>query len=127
MAYVESDFYTETYQGTLLEDENIEKQLSKSSDQIDSLTFNRIVGIGFENLTPFQQEKIKKAICELAEFNYQYYDYLYAPINAFSAGSISVSFNGVNKINGVYAPDSVINILNQTGLTCRSFNYRGYM
>ena len=47
--------------GGLIEDD-IEKYLISASRHIDSLTFNRIVAKGFENLTDFQRE-IVKTVC----------------------------------------------------------------
>ena len=38
---------------------------------IDTLTYNRIVGRDFENLTKFQQDIIKEVVCKLADFEYE--------------------------------------------------------
>ena len=54
-----------------LNDENIEKYLIQASRHIDSLTFNRIVARGFENLTEFQQEIIKTVCFDMANFDYE--------------------------------------------------------
>ena len=118
MAYVDVDFYNE-YSGEVTE--GLERKLEKASDQIDSLTYNRIVGIGFNNLTQFQQDRIKKAICLHVDFTEQYGEYINSPLSGFSAGSISVSFNSdtVKCINGVNTSSEVYNLLKQTGLTCR--------
>ena len=48
--------------------EELDKLLHKASRQIDSLTFNRIVGRGVHNLTEFQQGIIKESCCLLADF-----------------------------------------------------------
>lgn len=122
MAYVDEDFYND-YSGKITE--NISNKLERSSDQIDSMTFNRIVGAGFSNLTDFQQSKIKKAVCLHVDFIEEYGQYLNNPLSAFSAGSISVTLNRdvVKSINGVTTSNEVYNLLKQTGLTCRSFNY----
>lgn len=115
MAYVDETYYS-TFSGLITT--GLASKLEKASDQIDSLTYNRIVGIGFDNLTPFQQDKIKKAICIHADFIEQYGDYVNMPLTGFSAGSISLSFNA-QKINGVTTTQEVINYISQTGLTCR--------
>ena len=39
-----------------------ESRLSAASRDIDSLTFNRIVRLGFNNLTEFQRQIIKEAV-----------------------------------------------------------------
>ena len=64
MSYVDYEYYKDTFQGTVLDESNKHK-LERSSDQIDSLTFNRIRAKGFDNLTDFQKDKIRKAVCIL--------------------------------------------------------------
>ncbi|MDP4144493.1 MAG: hypothetical protein Q8936_08435 [Bacillota bacterium] len=118
MAYVDAAYYKDTFEGTIIPDEQLPNKLSRASDQIDSLTYNRIVGIGFDNLTPFQQVKVKKAVCIHADFVEQYGAYIDMPLSGFSAGSISVNFNA-QKVNGVTTTQEVLNYLKQTGLTCR--------
>ncbi|MGL4108321.1 hypothetical protein [Clostridium sp. LP20] len=118
MSYVDSTYYNESFCGTILPKEHIKEKLERASDQIDTLTYNRINGKGFENLTRFQQDKVKKAVCIHAEFIEQYGSYIDIPLSGFSAGSTSVSFNG-QKINGITTTQEVLNYLRQTGLTCR--------
>jgi len=115
MAYVDEAYYS-SFSG-LITDRLLSK-LEKATDQINSLTYNRIVGVGFDNLILFQQDKIKKAICIHADFMEQYGEYIDMPLSGFSAGSISVNFNA-QKVNGITTTQEVINYLKQTGLTCR--------
>ncbi|WP_455804275.1 hypothetical protein [Clostridium butyricum] len=115
MSYVDEDYYNSC--SDVIKEKLIVK-LEKATDQINSLTYNRITGIGFDNLTPFQQDKIKKAICTHADFIEQYGSYIDMPLSGFSAGSVSVNFNA-QKINGVTTTQEVINYLNSTGLSCR--------
>mgnify|MGYP000889074662 CR=1 FL=1 len=117
MSYVDSDCYKNTYRGSIIPDEELENKLELASDDINSLTYNRIVGIGFDNLTPFQQDKIKKAVCLQAEFLYKYSDFMNLPVDSYSAGSLSLSLG--KESNGIKTSDKVINYINQTGLTCR--------
>jgi hypothetical protein len=117
MAYVDSNYYKNTYKGVIVPDDELENKLELASDNVDTLTYNRITGIGFDNLTPFQQDKIMKAVCIQVEFKYQYGDYLDLPVDSYSAGSVNVSFG--KESNGVRTPNSVVNYLSQTGLTCR--------
>jgi hypothetical protein len=115
MAYVDENYYKNTYKGTVIPDEDLNTQLELASDNIDSLTFNSITD--FSKLTPFQRDKISKAVCIQAEFLHQYGDYINLPVNSFSAGSISLNLgNGSTEIK---APNSVIHYLKQTGLTNR--------
>ncbi|MFT8347689.1 hypothetical protein [Clostridium saccharoperbutylacetonicum] len=116
--YANEIYYKNTFKSSVIPDDELANKLERASDQIDSLTFNRIVGKGFDNLTEFQQDKVKKAVCLHADFVEQYGEYIDMPLSGFSAGSISVSFNA-NKINGITTTQEVMNYLNQTGLTCR--------
>lgn len=118
MSYVDSTYYEISFGGTIIPEDSIDKKLERASDQIDTLTYNRITRIGFDNLTEFQKDKIKKAICIHAEFIEQYGAYIDTPLSGFSAGSTSVSFN-TNKVNGITTTQEVLNYLKQTGLTCR--------
>lgn len=118
MSYVDYEYYKYTFEGTILNESNCEKRLERASDQVDSLTFNRIRAKGFDNLTEFQKDRIKKAVCIHAEFMEQYGDYINMPLSGFSAGSISVNFSA-QKVNGITTTQEVLNYLNQTGLTCR--------
>ncbi|MBE6051889.1 MAG: hypothetical protein E7214_14905 [Clostridium sp.] len=122
MCYVDEEYYN--IHSKIIND-NLKNKLEKASEQIDSMTFNRIVAAGFDNLTEFQQSKIKKAVCLHVDFVEEYGQYLNNPLSAFSAGSISVTLNRdvVKSINGVTTSNEVYNLLKQTGLTCRSFNY----
>lgn len=114
--YADADYYKNTFKGTVIPDEDLDNKLELASDDIDSLAYNRITAAGFQNLTLFQQDKIKKAVCLQAEFIYQYGDYFNLPVSSYTASSISLDF-GSN--DGVKVPDTVLNYLKQTGLSCR--------
>lgn len=118
MAYATPEDYKE-YGDELIPTDKLEKALSRASDQIDSLTYNRIVAIGFDYLTPFQQENVKKSVCRQADFFYQYGDFLNMPIDGYSAGSTSMSFKAVEGGGGVKTSGDVINLLIPTGLMDR--------
>ena len=62
--YASPDYYKKTFVGVISADsEVLASKLKSASDKIDILTFNRIRGIiGFDNLTPFQQEVIRKGL-----------------------------------------------------------------
>lgn len=118
MSYATDDDY-DLYGDGLIPDDKLEKALSRSSDQIDSLTYNRIVATGFDNLSPFQQTNVKKAVCQQSDFIYQYGDFLNMPLSGYSAGSISLSFKTVEGAGGIQTSESVANLLKSTGLTDR--------
>ena len=117
--YADIEYYKNEYGGTVIPDEALARHLSRASDQVDALTYNRIRGRGgLENLTYFQQECIQKAVCAQADFNAQYGAYADMPLQSYSVGDISLSF-AAEKINGVATTRDVLNYLGQTGLTSR--------
>lgn len=121
MSYVIPIEY-EQYGGGLIPADQLKRALSRASDQIDSLTYNRIVARGFDNLTSFQQENVKKAVCLQADFMHQYGDMLSAPMTGFGAGSISWSFGEsgfVQGAGGVRTSQEVMGLLLPTGLANR--------
>ena len=67
-AYVTESYYINTYGGRTVPEENLKSALHQASRHIDSLTYNRIVGRGFDNLTDFQKEVIREVICLQADF-----------------------------------------------------------
>jgi hypothetical protein len=116
MAYADSTYYTETYGGTTITDPaELSTQLSRASDDIDSLTFNRI--LDFDDLTAFQQAKVQKAVCLQADYRYQYGDYFDLPVDSYSLGDISMTLKKVNGINNT--SNHVLQCLKSTGLTSR--------
>lgn len=119
MAYTDASFYKTEYGGTVIPDEALATHLSRASDQIDALTYNRIRGRGgLDNLSCYQQECVKKAVCAQAEFNAQYGAYADMPLTGYSIGDVSLSFV-TEKVNGVATTRDVLNYLGQTGLTSR--------
>lgn len=62
------------------EDKILEKNIILAQEKIDSLTKNRIVARGFENLTNFQKEKIKMAM---------YYQVAYIEENGLESSDVS--------------------------------------
>ena len=56
--YADTAYYAEVYKGSIVPAEDLEKMLKQASRHIDSLTYNRIVGRGFSDLTPFQRGNI---------------------------------------------------------------------
>lgn len=117
--YVDYEYYKDIFKGSLDEDVAT-KLLNEASDQIDRLTYGRIRRKGFDNMSVFQQESTKKAICHQAEFNNSYSKYLDMPIDGYSAGDISLSFSKDNRgAGGIVADKKALDYLAQTGLTSR--------
>ncbi len=49
--YVTPEYYQTEYEGSAVPADELKKALRQASRHIDSLTYNRIVGQGFSNLT----------------------------------------------------------------------------
>lgn len=119
MAYADYEYYRDTFKGGL-DEKTATKLLEEASDQVDRLTYGRIRRKGFENLTEYQQEMIKKAVCYQAEFINNYGDYLSSPLSGFSIGDVSLSFSKENQgPGGIIADKKALDSLAQTGLTTR--------
>lgn len=119
--YIDADYYTETYHGTKLTGNDIEKYLKLAQEKVDSMTFNRIVKIGFNNLTDFQQEKIAEAICVQAEYIKENgTDDEQELISSYSVLDISVSVdsNNVSKAHKLHMSDRAYSLVHKTGLDC---------
>lgn len=123
--YADINYYLNTYKGEIPEDE-IEKRLEEASLHIDSLTYNRIVGRKFNNLTNFQQDIIRKVTCKLADFEYENEDIIKSVLSSYSINGVSMGFGSSSNIyiqNGVAISKSDYALLSQTGLTCRNLRY----
>ena len=66
--YINKEYYLNEFKGTMIPENDVENFLELAQEKIDSITYNRIVALGFENLTEFQRNKISKAICYQAEY-----------------------------------------------------------
>lgn len=97
--YFDKKYYSDEFKGNKVPINEIEKYLRLAQEKIDSITFNRIVAIGFNNLTKFQQEKIKDAICYQAEYIYVngYNNEDNRDVSSYSVLDISVSVDNSNS------------------------------
>ena len=113
-AYAAPEYYLTVYKGTVIPEEELEKVLRQASRHIDSLTFNRIVGYGFWELTGFQQELIREVVCQQDEIN--------TVLSGYSINGVSVQFGNSWNVfleKGVAMKRDVYALLCQTGLCCR--------
>lgn len=121
--YATVEYYKDTYKGNL-DDAEIEKALSKASRHIDTLTYNRIVGIGFDNLTEYQQGIIKECECLMADWETENADYINSMLSSYSLNGASMSFSGNSAsavvLNGVAVSRDVYSHLQKCGLCTRS-------
>lgn len=124
--YVNDEYYTEEYKGSILPTNEILKELKKASRQVDSMTYNRINKVGVSNLTNFQLSIIKEVVCELADFNYENKDLINSILSSYSINGVNMSFDNSNNVankNGVIIPNELYNHLEKTGLTCLNFRW----
>ena len=110
------------YKGAIPE-EKLHDALNDASRHIDSLTFNRIIGIGYDNLTEFQKEILGLVCLKQTEFEYENEDILQSILSSYSINSVSMGLDtgGWNVFvqNGVVMKRDVYDMLKQTGLCCR--------
>lgn len=118
MAYATAADY-EQYGDGVIPPEKLQKALSRASDQVDRLTYNRIGARGLDALTPFQRTNIIKAVCQQADFTEKFGDFLSMPISGYGAGSTSMSFKETKGAGGVQTTEAVLDLLLATGLTNR--------
>ena len=121
-AYADPEYYRDVYNGSTVPEESLEKALRQASRHIDSLTYNRIVGAGFENLTGFQQEVIREVVCQQAEFEYENEDEINTILSGYSINGVSAQFGSSWNVfmeKGVAMKRDVYALLSQTGLCCR--------
>ena len=120
--YADLEYYHNN--GGKLPDEEAEKALKQASRHIDILTYRRIAGVGFDNLTPFQQETVKEVTCMMADFESANASMINSLINSYSINGASISFSGESAncqlINGIIVQRNVYEVLSLTGLTCLS-------
>lgn len=120
--YVTPNYYAETYKGSIIPSYEQSKVLKQASRHIDSLTYNRIVGQGFLNLTPFQQDIIQDVCCQQAEFEYQNKEIFEMILQGYSINGVSMQFGeswNVTTQKGIPMRRDVYEQLCQTGLCCR--------
>lgn len=119
--YATKQDYKEIIGGNTIPEDDIERQLRTASRHIDSLTYNRIVGRGFSNLTEFQQEIVKEVCCTLADFEYENADVISSILSSYSINGVSMQINqswNVFTDKGVVMKRDTYELLSQTGLCC---------
>ena len=125
--YADYEYYKNTYNGTLEEADAL-KALNKASRHIDTLTYNRILEIGFNNLTEYQQGIIKECECLIAEWETENADYINSMLSSYSLNGASMSFSGnsatAQVVNGIAISREIYSHLQKCGLCTRSI--RGY-
>lgn len=121
--YAGIEYYKNTYKGKL-DDADAEKALEKASRHIDTLTYNRIVAVGFENLAEYQQGVIKECECLMADWETENTDYINSMLSSYSLNGASMSFTGQSAsatvVSGVAVSREIYSHLQKCGLCTRS-------
>lgn len=100
---------------------DFDKLVRRASRIIDTLTYNRIIGKGFESLSPYQQETITECCCEIVQFYDEYADVLDTVLKSYGINGVSMQFDyntGVCVKNGCTIRQNTYNRLMSTGLCC---------
>ena len=121
-SYATPEYYTDTYGGTLILENDIERALQIASRHIDSLTYNRIVGRGFSSLTQFQRDIIQDVVCQQADFETENADEINSILSSYSINGVSAQFGSSWNVftdKGVAMKRDLYALLCQTGLCCR--------
>ena len=120
--YASKEYYQNEYQGSIVPEDKLLKALRQASRHIDSLTFNRIVGQGFSNLSRYQQEMIREVTCQQADFETENADEIDTILQSYAINGVSAqvgsSWNVITE-QGVAMKRDVYALLCQTGLCCR--------
>lgn len=117
----QSDYKSSGY--NVIPDEELEQRLRQASRHIDSLTFNRIIGKGYDNLSMFQQDLVTECVCELADFEYENEDAIQSVLQNYSINGVSMAFGSSWNVmiqNGVAIMRTTYAKLMQTGLCSTS-------
>ena len=96
--------------------------LRQASRHIDSLTYNRIVGQGFSELTAFQQDIIREVVCLQADFEHENADEINTILQGYSINGVSAQFGSSWNMftqHGIAMKRDTYALLCQTGLCCR--------
>lgn len=114
MAYADYEFYTGSYYGDTLTEDNAAKWLEMASDELDTFTFGRLT-FAFPEVEA-HAVKVRKAVCAMADALYQI-DVQYkaaaaqqaadgslrGPVASVSSGRESISYSTGNTSASVYA------------------------
>lgn len=99
--------------------EEITPYLAKAQDDIDALTFSRIVAIGWDNLTGFQQSMVCRAVCAQADFLRENGDAVESAMSSYAINGVSMTFGNAALYtiqDGVAVSNRAMGYLRRTGL-----------
>lgn len=121
--YADISYYKTVYVGTVIPDNELERALIKASRHIDTLTYNRIVAKGINELTLFQQDIIREVCCNMADFEYENSDVINSVLKSYGINGVNMSFGDSWNVyiqNGIAVNRDCYEDLCKTGLCNRS-------
>lgn len=119
MSYVDYQYYTETFGGSIITAESAPKTFQNASDTVDSLTYCRIVSRGLWGISDYQKGIVQNVVCALAEWQTENADILTSPYSSYSINGVTATWGtgtNIRKINGVLIPANLYAELVKTGL-----------
>lgn len=122
MLYIDFQFYTNEFKGVSLSEDAFNSLVGRASDIIDQVTNYKIEQIGFDNLYPTFQQRVKKATVAQVEFmhvNGGVIAMQSSDASNVSIGKFSYSTGVSDKVMAKSISDSAIAYLNGTGLLYR--------
>lgn len=120
--YADTEYYLHEYEGDIIPEDKLKKQLKTASRHMDTLTYNRIVGKGISNMSQWQQDIIREVCCEMADFEYENADMIQSVLQSYSINGVSMQFGSnwnVTVQDGIAIRRDTYAKLQQTGLTSR--------
>lgn len=95
--------------------------LEAASSDVDSMTFNRITACGFDNLTAFQKEKVRSAVCRQANFRNENPELFESAVQSYSINGVSVTYDKsrIFNIGDTVTSPVIFSVIKQSGLCCR--------
>lgn len=105
--------------GGLASQDAVEPMLARACDDVDSLTFSRIVAIGWDNLAGFQQSMVCRAVCAQADFLLENGDAVESAMASYSINGVSMTFGNsalYSIRNGVAVSNRAMGYLKRSGL-----------
>lgn len=122
MLYIDYQFYTDEFKGVSLSEDAFNNLAGRASDLIDQVTKYKIEDIGFDNLYPAFQQRVKKATAAQVEFmhvNGGVVAMQSSDASNVTIGKFSYATGGSDKGMAKSISDSALAYLNSTGLLYR--------
>ena len=116
--YADAEYYYSNGFGDAAESPyDVDKILKQAEIKVDKATFNRIKGVGFASLSPFQQDRIKQVVCYQANHIIEN-GYDDSSLKSYSVLNVSVTVAD-SKENRQGLCQEAYDLLIQTGLMSR--------